>query len=285
MASICMQGHMHARTEVTQERRAGPAPKMPCLPNASTSLPACMHKRLQPPSCHQLPTCCGPCETVSSRRAPVARLRLQQGLHAELGDVGARDAARRLLQQLVIHAQHQLPLPALPSPRRSGELRRHSRMSASALTSSVSALSVICMSMRTHSGGCECGRPLPRFPLVLSMAHWRIQQAAGMDDGVGREAAADEILLGAPLPDQDVAAADLVQPVLCVADAHRGDQHHLGRRRPCRQSVTQQAVFSKVHCHRRWSRRDRSRRRQHQNGFESKVHARSLAPALCMSRR
>ncbi len=35
----CMPGHMHARTKMTRDRRAGPAPKMPCLPDAANSLP------------------------------------------------------------------------------------------------------------------------------------------------------------------------------------------------------------------------------------------------------
>ena len=47
---------------------------------------------------------------------------MQQRLHAELGNIGARDAALRCGQQLIVHAQHQLPL-ALPTdtnPRNAG---------------------------------------------------------------------------------------------------------------------------------------------------------------------
>ena len=48
-----------------------------------------------------------------------------------------------------------------------------------------------------------------------------------MDDSVVECAAVDEVLLRLPLPDQDVAIAQVVQGVLLICAAHAADQDHL----------------------------------------------------------
>ena len=59
-----------------------------------------------------------------------------------------------------------------------------------------------------------------------AMLHLVVAQATRVDDGIG-QAAGDQILLSLALPDQDVAVAERVQPVLLLGDAHRRHQDYL----------------------------------------------------------